>query len=159
MKWIYILLKFFFFFSSFFSFAIKVIQFLVLVRGKIVFSFNYNFVWRTVYTIYFGDLDICLLHMNCMLGFFWLSIFLKLLASPEDKSNLLSKCCVVHLNYNDDGNTSQSCQWCSHVTPLSKNLWYNLHESWFFCTTGGNQLKICHSFVTQFLIWWNGCVI
>jgi hypothetical protein len=148
MKWIYILMKFFYFF-----FAVKVMQ------EKTVFSFNYNFIWRTVYTIYFRDLDFCLLHMKCMLGFFWLSIFLKLLASPEDISNLLLKCCVVHLNYSDDENSPQSCQWCSHVTLLSKNLWYKLHESWLFCITGGNQLKISHSFVTQFLIWWSGCVI
>ena len=28
-------------------------QFLVLVRGKFVFSFYYNFIWTVVYTIYF----------------------------------------------------------------------------------------------------------
>lgn len=54
----------------FYFFAVEVMRFLVLVGEKIVFSFNYNFIWIIVHTIYFRYLDICLLQMNCMLEFF-----------------------------------------------------------------------------------------
>jgi len=34
-----------------------------------MFPLYYNFIWRTVYTIYFRDMDNLSLNMNCTLGF------------------------------------------------------------------------------------------
>jgi len=39
-------------------------------KEKFVFSLHYNFIWRTVYTIYFRDMDNLSLNMNCTLGFY-----------------------------------------------------------------------------------------
>ena len=72
MQWIYILIKFFYFF-----FAVKVMRFLVLVWEKIVFSFNYNFTRRIVYTIYFRDLDIVSYIRIARLGVFDYQFFLS----------------------------------------------------------------------------------
>jgi hypothetical protein len=44
---------------------------------KKLFSFYYNVTWKIVYTIYFRDLD-NLLHMHCMVRFFYfVSFFLS----------------------------------------------------------------------------------
>ena len=44
---------------------------LIKTKNHIMFSFHYNFIWRTVYTIYIlGIWRICLLHTNSILGFF-----------------------------------------------------------------------------------------
>jgi len=52
-------------------------RFLVLVWEKIVFSFNYNFTRRIVYTIYFRDLDIVSYIRIARLGVFDYQFFLS----------------------------------------------------------------------------------
>ena len=75
---------------------------------KIVISLHYNFIWWTVYTIYFRSMDnfslTCELYnlglLNCQLIF-------KFPASPEDNSSVLLKCCVVYFVCCDNGNSSK----------------------------------------------------
>jgi len=38
--------------------------------------------------------------------------YLQWLLKPEDKSSMLSKCCIVYFICSDNVNSSKSCQWC-----------------------------------------------
>jgi hypothetical protein len=98
--------------NSFILLPFYVMWFLVLIREKCVSSFYYNFVWRIVYTIYFGDLD-NFSHTYVLYAWVLLAclLFLKFFALPEDESSVLSKCCVLYFICNDDGNSSKSWQW------------------------------------------------
>ena len=95
----YILKKFFYFVAGL-GYVL-----LVLIWKIYVFLVYYNFIWRTVYTIYLRDFH----ELSLTYEFYtWVHLldshlFLKFLAVPEDKDIVFPKHCIIHFIWSDYG--------------------------------------------------------
>ena len=99
------------------------VWFLVLINEKKLISCYYNFIWTTVYTTYFRDLDNPSLHMNCTIRFFYFVSFLNFRFTWRRKQCAFQMLrCIFYM--------LRRCKYFKivSVTPLPKNcvVQYNL---------------------------------
>lgn len=100
--------------------------------GAVNLSFNMGKLWFHCIAILYGGLYILfilevwiisLLHVNCMIWVFkTVNLIWKTVASPEDKSSMLLKQCVVYFTCCDNGNCSKPHQWCYAYYTIVKDL-------------------------------------